>query len=333
MPIYNVAPYVERCILSLEDQDIPEEEYELICVNDGSTDNCREIIENLQKEFSNIVLINQENQGVSRARNNGIDKATGRYLLFVDSDDYVDPNSFARVLDYADRYNAQVTFLGFSDRNEEGKISNSIYYLKDKGLVRTGIEAYSMTRINRQSNPDRIWAILFKRRFINENNLKFLPTVHYLEDGEILARILCLAERCVFEGYSFYQFTTRIGSATNSDLFQSEKAIQGFIKAAINLKQFQITTELTYEQKVFINQPVCKYTLLPLLSSLNNKVRFNNVYKKLKDLGLTKCQTKGIYKTHMIDAHLYNISPILFYLYRKLVWPLIFKIKDMISHV
>ena len=74
IPMYNVAPYVERCIRSLEDQDIPRNEYELICINDGSPDNCREIVEQLQLEFSNIVLINQINQGVSVARNNGIDK-------------------------------------------------------------------------------------------------------------------------------------------------------------------------------------------------------------------------------------------------------------------
>ena len=84
IPIYNVAPYVERCIRSLEDQDIPKDDYEIICINDGSPDNCREIVEQLQQEFSNIILINQENQGVSMARNNGIDLSEGKYLLFVD---------------------------------------------------------------------------------------------------------------------------------------------------------------------------------------------------------------------------------------------------------
>ena len=72
IPMYNVASYVERCIRSLENQDIPKEDYELICINDGSPDNCKEIIVRLQKEFSNIILIDQENQGVSRARNNGV---------------------------------------------------------------------------------------------------------------------------------------------------------------------------------------------------------------------------------------------------------------------
>ena len=77
LPIYNVAPYVEKCIRSLEDQDIPKDTYEIICVNDGSPDNSQQIVEKLQQEFSNIILINQKNQGVSVARNVGIEKARG----------------------------------------------------------------------------------------------------------------------------------------------------------------------------------------------------------------------------------------------------------------
>ena len=84
IPMYNVERYVNKCLLSLEDQDIPMEDYEIICINDGSPDNSREVVIRLQKEFNNIILIDQENQGVSCARNAGINSACGEFVLFID---------------------------------------------------------------------------------------------------------------------------------------------------------------------------------------------------------------------------------------------------------
>ena len=75
LPVYNVAEYVERCIRSLENQDIAKSEYELIAVNDGSTDQSVQVIEKLQKEFSNINLVHKKNGGLSSARNYGIKHA------------------------------------------------------------------------------------------------------------------------------------------------------------------------------------------------------------------------------------------------------------------
>jgi glycosyltransferase involved in cell wall biosynthesis len=108
VPIYNVENYVERCLRSLEDQNIPKDSYEIICINDGSPDKCREIIVGLQTEYNNIILIDQENQGVSCARNNGIKNASGKYLLFIDPDDYVDRDCLDGILNTADEYDAQV---------------------------------------------------------------------------------------------------------------------------------------------------------------------------------------------------------------------------------
>ena len=117
IPMYNVAIYVERCLRSLEEQDIPQENYEIICINDGSPDNCSDIVRGLQFVFSNIVLLEQENQGVSMARNNGIEAATGRYILFIDPDDYVEKNSLGRKLDIISRHSLDVLYTGFTILN------------------------------------------------------------------------------------------------------------------------------------------------------------------------------------------------------------------------
>lgn len=311
VPMYKVAPYVKRCIISLLEQDVPKEDYEIICINDGSPDNCRRIIEDLQKEHCNIVLINQENQGVSRARNNGIDKANGKYLLFVDPDDYVDANCFTRILKTADEKQAQVSFLGFIFLNEEGNIRNVVLNDEYKDKVYLGIETYFIARGDGKTDPDRMVAVLFQSEFLKRNNLRYLPDVSYLEDGEFIVRILCLADRCIFDGYSFYQRTTRPGSATQSKLFNSEKATSGFLLAASNLKMFQREQNLTDKQREFINQPIVKFVLLAVNSSIGWRSfkKFSNTVKALKALTFNRIKLEGCNLEYRIYGKLYNLSP------------------------
>ena len=100
IPLYNSAQWVEKCLDSVLNQDVPMEQMEIICVNDGSPDNSVEIVRGKSEEvkgkngYSPIVVLDQENQGPSGARNNGMRHATGKYLMFVDPDDYVEPNTF-----------------------------------------------------------------------------------------------------------------------------------------------------------------------------------------------------------------------------------------------
>ncbi|MCD4725161.1 MAG: glycosyltransferase [Bacteroidales bacterium] len=313
IPMYNVAPYVERCIRSLEDQDIPPDDYELICINDGSPDNCGEIVTQLQHEFSNIVLIKQANQGVSRARNNGIEKAAGKYLLFIDPDDYVESNSFAGILQTAEQNNVQVSFLGYSFLNEDGTLRKAVFNEKEKGIVYPGLEAYFVARGDGQTDPDRSWAVLFEREFMNKNNLRYLPNVPYLEDGELIARIMCLAERCIFDGHSFYQRTTRPGSATNSKLFSSKKATNGFILAAINMKKLQASPNLSKAQKELLNQAIVKFITLAFNSCIgtHSYSRIISIRNKLRENSLGECQLEGVDKSYKGYAHAYNYSPII----------------------
>nr|WP_321409444.1 glycosyltransferase family A protein [uncultured Carboxylicivirga sp.] len=317
IPMYNVAPYVERCIRSLENQDIPKDQFELICINDGSPDNCSNIVEDLKREFNNILLINQENQGVSRARNNGIKKAKGEYLLFIDPDDYVEPNSFNRVLNNVSAYNAEVSFLGFTVFNEFGKERIRIFNEKFCNERYIGIDAYFAGRGDGQTDPDRMWAILYKSEFIKKNKLFFLPNVPYLEDGELIARILCLAKICIFDGHSFYQRTSRPGSATHSNLYYSEKAINGFLIAAQNLKQFQAQTNLSPEQKKFLNQPINKFVLLTLNAALQKPVFKNylKIKRCLKDVGFSKLGTDGLQSPYKELTPIYN-SFLIYFLFR-----------------
>lgn len=316
IPVYNVEPYIERCLRSLEDQDLSKDDYEIICVNDGSPDKSRDIISRLQKEFNNIVLIDQENQGVSRARNSGIERATGKYFLFIDPDDFVDTLSLQTILQKADIQHIQVLFLGYSVLSVTGTVLRHVFNEEHSECIHTGIKSYFLARGDGRTDPDRMWAVLFDSGFFNNHSLRYLPDVPYLEDGEFIARILCLADRCAFDGRPFYQRTIRPGSATNSDLFNSEKAVRGFLTAAINLREFQSDPALTQVRKTFLNQPIAKFVLLTLNSSLQKPFNGNyiKIRKTLADNGFRTIHLKGVVKPYIYYALLYNCLPRFFYL-------------------
>jgi glycosyltransferase involved in cell wall biosynthesis len=310
IPIYNVEPYIERCLRSIEEQDIRADDYEIICINDGSPDESREVVVRIQREYNNIVLIDQENLGVSRARNIGIDRAVGTYLLFVDPDDYIDTLSFDGILRSTEAKKAQVSFLGFTFLNEDGTVRQKILNTADSNGIYSGIETYHLARGDGGTDPDRMWAVLFERHFLNANKLRFLPNVPYLEDGEFIARILCLAERCIFDGHSFYMRTARPGSATNSRLFYSDKATDGFLLAADNLKRYQNDPRLSEKQKRFLNQPILKFILLSINSSLSLKSfkKISSTIRTLKSLSFRKVNVEECKKNYYIYGKVYNFS-------------------------
>lgn len=317
VPMYNVEPYVERCIRSLEDQDIEKDDYEIICINDGSPDRSKDIVIELKKKFDNIILIDQENQGVSMARNNGIDRATGKYLLMIDPDDYVKKNSFASIIRYSEEKSAQVSFLGYTFLNADESVKKTIDFSDLSGTVFTGLEAYYKVRRERNTDPDRMVAILFDKEFLNTHHLRYLPNVPYLEDGELIPRILTLAEKCVFDRCLFYQRTTRSGSATNSDLARSKRANKGFIKAASNLKSFQQNAHLSETQIIFINQPVAKFVLLATISNISLlSIRiFFKAYSELVSLGFKKLDVEGCDNIYSRFGLIYNKSATYFFVY------------------
>ena len=114
VPFYNVEPYIEECIRSLYAQDIPWEEYEVICVDDCSPDGSRAIVERLQKEYPTLKLLTTpENLRQGGARNMGLDVAQGRYMWFVDSDDYIQPNCLKKLLTQAEEEKLDILDFDF----------------------------------------------------------------------------------------------------------------------------------------------------------------------------------------------------------------------------
>lgn len=314
IPAYNVEDFIEKCITSIQEQGVDSELYEIIIVNDGSTDNSKERILTLMNLYSNIVLVEQENMGVSMARNAGISKAQADHLVFVDADDFIAPDSLLGVLEHARKGLNQLTFLGFHSLEQSTSRTASFQFLDDPEIILSGIEAYKTLMKNVARDPDSSVAVLFQKKFLQENNLKYTGSIPYLEDCEFMARVFCLAKTCAFEKNPFYIRVTRPGSATNSGLFYSDAAVNGFFFAALHLKKFKQLPGLSMLQKDHINQPITKFTLLIVQSCIGQSLsRYREIKKRLRAQQLNITELKGCSSTYYKYGLIYNMSTDLFF--------------------
>jgi len=177
VPVYNVEKYVHACIESIYHQNLDEDIFEVIIVNDGTKDRSMEVIADIISQHKNITVINQENQGLSMARNNGIAVAKGEYILMPDSDDLLIKDSLGALLEKALETKADLVVADFLEKSDEEikHIDNvSQKYLKVK--EKTGEQLFLEDLDPRQCY---VWRTLYRRAFINENHLTFIPGVRY----------------------------------------------------------------------------------------------------------------------------------------------------------
>ncbi len=320
VPAYKVENYIEKCIRSLENQDIPKNDFEIIITNDGSPDTSRAIVEKLQLEFNNIVLINQDNQGVSAARNNAIAVAKGKYIMPIDPDDYVLQNTFNHILEKVKKEDLDVLYLGYEIFDaQEKSIWHTDFSVQEKNTY-DGVEGYFASRGFYTKDPDRSCAILFRKEMIDSYHLQYPKNVPFLEDGLFISKVFSVAQKVGFDNSKFYQRTTSIGSATVSGVYFSTNAALGFITAVKDIKQFSNSNHLTQKQKELVNHVVAKYVFLsmsPSISKYDFKQYFK-VVKILKEAKLDHLDATGVRFLYKNFIKAYNFSKILFPIYFRL---------------
>ena len=317
VPVYKVEAYLEKCIESLQEQDISPDEYEVIIVNDGSPDGCKDIVLRLQLKFDNIMFIDQENQGVSMARNNAIARATGEYIMPIDPDDFVLINTFKHIIDQAESQKLDVLYLGLDILDEQGRVEWRTRYAEFDGIVYNGVEGYFTGRGLSVRDPDRSVGILYKRSLLKHFNINYPADVPYLEDGLFLAKVFAVADRCGFGISPFYQRTTRQGSATHSRLFYSEQALDGFIKAANEVRSFGKKNNLSKAQEGLINHVIAKFVLLPVISCVGAKSwrAYKIVNRKIQEAGFNHLDANGCRFLYSRYIFHFNLSRDWFYIY------------------
>lgn len=193
VPLYNSAKWLEKCLFSILDQDIPEEDMEIICVNDGSPDNSADIAREIGKKHPCIIVLDQENQGPSGARNNGMRHATGKYLCFVDPDDFVEPNVYWKLVQQMEEKQLDMLRFNYQIVDEEYEPVEKREFEKQfdySPKLMSGAE-FIATRLDIACN---IWRYMYRREIIMENGI-WCFTGDYYDDTPWLPLVLMKTER------------------------------------------------------------------------------------------------------------------------------------------
>lgn len=179
VPVYNVEQYIRPCFESIFNQGLNDDEFEVIIINDGTKDKSMEMIEDIIHQHENITIINQENQGLSVARNNGMVQAKGEYIQFVDSDDIVIPNSIPYLLNHALSSKAELVIADFIKmNNEEISTLNASQICQSASTVQS-VCGKDMLSIPLHSGYSCVWRTLYNKKFLDKHNLRFIPGIYY----------------------------------------------------------------------------------------------------------------------------------------------------------
>ncbi|WP_418428062.1 glycosyltransferase family 2 protein [Blautia hydrogenotrophica] len=219
LPVYNVEKYVKRCVNSLLRQEYTD--YEIILVDDGSTDSSGSICDKLADKNNNIFAYHKENGGLSDARNYGMDRAKGNYILFIDSDDWVDEKLLISLHNHLNKSNVDILKFGFQ-KMQEGNYKNTFFSyfnigVYDRRQIEETILPYTIGPKRlfcyEQNACKSVWSHVYSLNFLRENNIRFVSEREILnEDYLFNLHTLLYAKSLEVTHYILYYYDYREGS-------------------------------------------------------------------------------------------------------------------------
>ena len=284
VPVYNVENYLKKCLDSIINQTYKS--FEIIIVNDGSTDNSQEIIDKYSEEYPNdIKAFQKKNGGLSDARNFGVLKSNGDYILFVDSDDYIDELLLEKLNDIIVKENFS-DIIGFSLESVDGENNHIEKIEKPEFYNLTGEEAI-IKLINSKKYFESVCYYAYKRKFWIENKFMFY-TNKYHEDFGLIPIVILKAKNvsCInFVGY--YYFQTQNSITRNNDIEKEKK------------RAYDLLFHFDYIRSQICNMKISDINVIDVL---NNYIagallyRLNNINKLYKKGYKNELKNRKIYK-------------------------------------
>ncbi len=293
VPVYNVESYIEKCLLSLKRQR--NHSFEVLVINDGSTDSSLDIINRCVKDDSRFLVYTKENGDISDARNYGIERARGQYLLFVDGDDFVS-ESYLEIID------KNLSLQNFPDILR----FQTFRYTYENGFVREclggefskrGVDALKI--LIQEVYFDVVWLYAFRRDFFEKYHFRFTKGRRH-EDFGLIPYIILKAERVVSISTPLYYYVLRENSIiTTNDILKQQKKMEDLWYFYSDLKEkFEKEESLTDYEHAFFNSYLAN-VILKAGKSLDKKL-----FKKYLD----EIKIKRVYDLLLKDTFFRKIK-------------------------
>lgn len=271
IPVYNVEDYIQRCLESILDLPIGNNSYEVIIVNDGTKDNSMSIVKDMLQD--NYVIINQSNQGLGAARNTGLRAAKGEWVLFLDSDDYVDSTKLAELCRKASAPGIDIVIGDYTILYDQSKVVGKYTIDSENDICMNGREFF--LRYYHQINT-MVWRNLYRVDFLKAHSMQFTEGVCF-EDVNWTPQCLLEAQKVYYSPIPFYYYVIRSGSIMQSKI--SEKKIDDYILVHKDL----LVSSIRYDCEV--QKKISQSTVLGLLVFNGQYSIYKNkeLYRKLKE--------------------------------------------------
>lgn len=287
VPVYNGQKYIKKCIDSLLNQNY-DEGYDIIIVDDGSIDNTYKILKKLQKNNNNIKIYRKENGGISSTRNFLVSKCKTEYFIFVDSDDFVDPNllkniSKSLVSPDIDVLKYQATIIDL-----EG---NTLKSFDDEYFDLNGQNAFNHL-VNKKNFFDVVWLYAFNRNFWIDNDFKFYDKLYH-EDFGLIPYVILKAKRIISINYNGYYYVQ-----TNNSIMRTNNDDKEILKAKHLLILFDYLKGAVY--KLDLNQTTLKIFDSYIANALLLKA--NYVPKKYLNQYIIELKERRIWNLLLTDT-------------------------------
>lgn len=246
IPVYNVEDYLKECLDSILNQNFSD--FEVICIDDGSTDSSLEILNNYSKSDSRVKIITQDNQGQGTARNRGLKEANGEFILFIDSDDFLNQNCLEELYQNAISNNSDMVVFKFNSYDETTNNYHPGGFDFDKSLDDVDFNDFTFKYgdVKRQVMNTYFapWFKLYKREFLDRHNLTFPEGIGY-EDVIFHIKSLLYAEKLSFLPKHIYNY--RISNENSSihnlskvfDIIKVVDSVEEFLKTSLFMSEFE----------------------------------------------------------------------------------------------
>lgn len=275
IPVYNAERYLSGCLDSIINQTY--ENLEIIVINDGSTDNSLDICNRYKKIDNRITVIDQKNNGVSKARNKGVLKATGKYVSFVDSDDSVDKNFILEMVNCIEKNKCELSVCNYKKNKKDNNETSEIkLYSKDGAFFEL---------INNNNFAGYIWNKLYLRDLLNEiSNEPFDCKIHVCEDFLLNCKYISKCNKICYTDKKLYIYNVNNLSVTgnNNVLNQKKLTIVDAYKKIIKIYEGVSYENVDYVLYNFLKVLLyIKYTAKKTNIDVNYDLQINKNWKKL----------------------------------------------------